>query len=137
MERTFEINVQRIQVGALQAAEDAFTNRCLLKYSSCRLSISQCLSLIPKACYVAADFHRELEHLLNNPNEWVILINPTLTSPTLEEPTQTPKREISLERRREMAEKLRERVHQQRLEKINFKKEQELNDLKTDIFSKE
>lgn len=121
------INVQRIEIGAFQAAE-MLSRIMALKYSNCRLSIPQCLALIPKSCYVAIDYHSELEHLLNNPNEWVTLNNPT-PSPILEEPTQNPKREISLERRREMAEKLRERVHQQRLEKINFK-EQELDDLK-------
>jgi actin-related protein 5 len=121
-------SVQRIEIGAFQAAE-MLSRVMALKYSNCRLSIGQCLALIPKACYVALDFHAELEYLFNNPAEWVSLHNPTPTPTALEEPIQNPKREISLERRREMAEKLRERVHQQRLEKITFK-EQEVSDLR-------
>ena len=120
--------VQRIEVGAFQAAE-MMSRLMILKYPNCRLAIPQCLALIPKACYVALDFHKELELLLDDPNAWICLNNPISTSVTVGESSSTTKRGISLEKRREMAEKLQERVRQQREEKIKLK-EEELSELK-------
>lgn len=118
--------ILRMNFGATTAAE-MLIQLLALKYpgSSIRnITVPQAIALISAACHCALDYHAELPTFIEE-NKFVIK-DPNYQAPSVVDQAAQQK---TLEKRQEMAERLRERAHQKRLEKLQAK-EAELESLR-------
>ena len=119
--------IYRLNYGATPAAE-LLVQLLSLKYPGSpmrTMTVPQATAIISSACYCSMDYHQELPTFIDV-NKFI------LKDPNYHQPVQKEDKVVdqkTLEKRKEMGQRLREKAHEKRLERLQSK-EEELEQLK-------